>query len=167
MAKVLPPVDLQVIICDVLLVDSGEYRQVPCPPQVLIVPLPFLNQRGVIINQPIQLIVVVAVENAVFRLKEGVKCHFRLSWALKGWHIVMVHKEVQVRIIGRLVDCPIPELERIHLAAAVEHSIEDLSVHACTGVRLEAFSLFDMIFVHQTNKCLLIRSSWQPTFQLA
>lgn len=134
LAEVLLPVDLQVIIGDVLLVDGGEYRQVPCPPQVLIVPLPFLNQRGVIINQPIELIVVVAVENTVFGLKEGVKCHFRLSWALEGRHIVMVHKEVQVRVIGRLVNCSVPKLERIHFAAAVEDSIEDLSVHACTGV---------------------------------
>ena len=86
---------------------------------------------------------------------------------MKGRHIIMVHKEIQVRIIRRLVNCPIPKLKRIHLAAAVEHSIEDLSVHASTGVWHEAFSLLYMILIHQSNECLLIWSSRQPTPQLA
>jgi hypothetical protein len=134
LAEVLLPVYLQVVISDVLLVDSGEYRQVPRPSQVLLVPLPPLNQRGVIVNQPIQLIIVVAVEHAVFRLEKSVKGPLRLGWPLEGRQIVMVHKEVQVRIIGCLVDRPTPELEGVHLPAAVEDTIEDLGVHACTGV---------------------------------
>jgi hypothetical protein len=134
LAEVLLPVYLEVIISDVLFVDGGEYRQVPRPPQVLLVPLPPLNQRGVIVNQPIQLVVVVAVEHAVFRLEKGVKGPLGLCWPLEGRQVIMVHKEVQVRIIGRLIDCPTPELEGVHLPAAVEDTIEDLAVHACTGV---------------------------------
>jgi hypothetical protein len=134
LAEVLLPVYLQVIISDVLLVDGGEYRQIPRPPQVLLVPLPPLNQRGVIVNQAIELIVVVAVKHAVFRLEKSVKGPLGLGWPLEGRQVVMVHKEVQVSIIGRLVDRATPELEGVHLPAAVEDTIEHLGVHAGTGV---------------------------------
>jgi hypothetical protein len=134
LAEVLLPVDLQVIISDVLFVDSGEYRQVPRPPQVFLIPLPPLNQRGVIVNQPIQLVVVVAVKHPVFRLEKRVKGPLGLGWSLEGRQVVMVHKEVQVRIIGRLVDRTTPEFEGVHLSAAVEDTIEHLGVHAGTGV---------------------------------